>query len=37
MIFAKEDGLENEIQRITKKGKVKHWGISINDYNQAIV
>lgn len=30
--FAKEDGWKNEIQRITKKGKVKHWGISINDY-----
>ena len=30
--FAKEDAWKNEIQRITKKGKVKHWGISINDY-----
>jgi aryl-alcohol dehydrogenase-like predicted oxidoreductase len=30
--FAKEDGWKNEIQRITKKGKVKYWGISINDY-----
>lgn len=30
--FAKEDAWKEEIQRITKKGKVKHWGISINDY-----
>lgn len=30
--FAKEDGWKNEIQRVTKKGKVKYWGISINDY-----
>lgn len=30
--FAKEDSWKEEIQRITKKGKVKHWGISINDY-----
>jgi len=30
--FAKEDAWKNEIQRITKKGKVKYWGISINDY-----
>lgn len=30
--FAKEDEWKNEIQKITKKGKVKYWGISINDY-----
>lgn len=30
--FAKEDGWKNTIQRITKSGKVRHWGISINDY-----
>ena len=30
--FAKDDGWKNEIQNITKKGKVKYWGISINDY-----
>ncbi len=30
--FAKEDLWKKEIERITKKGKVKHWGISINDY-----
>lgn len=30
--FAEEDGWKEEIQSITKKGKVKHWGISINDY-----
>lgn len=30
--FAQEDDWKEEIQSITKKGKVKHWGISINDY-----
>jgi aryl-alcohol dehydrogenase-like predicted oxidoreductase len=30
--FVKEDGWKNEIERIAKKGKVKYWGISINDY-----
>jgi len=30
--FAKEDGWKETIQKITKKGKVKHWGLSINDY-----
>ena len=30
--FAKDDGWKNTIQKITQKGKVKHWGISINDY-----
>ncbi len=30
--FSKEDGWKNTIQKITKAGKVKHWGISINDY-----
>jgi aryl-alcohol dehydrogenase-like predicted oxidoreductase len=30
--FAKEDGWKETIERLTKAGKVKHWGISINDY-----
>jgi len=30
--FVNEDGWKNTIQKITQKGKVKHWGISINDY-----
>lgn len=30
--FAKDDGWKEEITKISKKGKVKHWGISINDY-----
>lgn len=30
--FAKEDSWKEEIQKITKKGKVKYWGISTNDY-----
>lgn len=30
--FANEDGWKEAIQKITKSGKVKHWGISINDY-----
>jgi aryl-alcohol dehydrogenase-like predicted oxidoreductase len=30
--FAEEDEWKTEIQNITKKGKVKYWGISINDY-----
>lgn len=30
--FVKEDGWKNTIQKITKAGKVKYWGISINDY-----
>jgi len=30
--FAEENDWKEEIQNITKKGKVKHWGISINDY-----
>ena len=30
--FAYEDAWKEEIARITAKGKVKHWGISINDY-----
>ncbi|MBU0978643.1 MAG: aldo/keto reductase [Patescibacteria group bacterium] len=30
--FAEEGDWKNEIQNITKKGKVKQWGISINDY-----
>lgn len=30
--FVNEDDWKEEITRITKKGKVKHWGLSINDY-----
>ncbi|OGG15382.1 aldo/keto reductase [Candidatus Gottesmanbacteria bacterium RIFCSPHIGHO2_02_FULL_39_11] len=30
--FVEEDDWKSEIQSITKKGKVKYWGISINDY-----
>lgn len=30
--FASDDVWKEEIQKITQKGKVKHWGISINDY-----
>lgn len=30
--FADEDGWKETIQRLTNEGKVKHWGISINDY-----
>lgn len=30
--FANNDDWKEEITRITKKGKVKHWGLSINDY-----
>ena len=30
--FAKEDGWKNITSRITKKGKVRFWGLSINDY-----
>lgn len=30
--FVKEDGWKETIQRIIKSGKVKYWGISINDY-----
>ncbi len=30
--FSEENDWKEEIQMITKKGKVKHWGISINDY-----
>lgn len=30
--FAEEDGWKQTIQKIIKSGKVKHWGISINDY-----
>jgi len=30
--FSEENDWKEEIQNITKKGKVKHWGISINDY-----
>lgn len=30
--FVKEDGWKKTIQKLTKQGKVKHWGISINDY-----
>jgi len=30
--FSEENDWKEEIQAITNKGKVKHWGISINDY-----
>lgn len=30
--FANEDGWKEAVQKIIKSGKVKHWGISINDY-----
>lgn len=30
--FANNDEWKNTIEKITKAGKVKHWGISINDY-----
>jgi len=30
--FVNENDWKEEIQNITKKGKVKYWGISINDY-----
>lgn len=30
--FAQEDGWKEAIQKLTKAGKVKHWGISVNDY-----
>jgi len=30
--FVEEDDWKTEIQNITQKGKVKHWGLSINDY-----
>lgn len=30
--FAEEYAWQEEIKSITKKGKVKHWGLSINDY-----
>lgn len=30
--FAKDDNWKEEITKITKKGKVRCWGISINDY-----
>lgn len=30
--FVNEDGWKETIQKIIKSGKVKHWGISINDY-----
>ncbi|MDD5162999.1 MAG: aldo/keto reductase [Candidatus ainarchaeum sp.] len=30
--FAKEEGWKKTMQKISREGKVKHWGISINDY-----
>ena len=30
--FSDENGWKETIQKITKQGKVKHWGISLNDY-----
>lgn len=33
--FANSDSWKEAIQDITKQGKVKHWGISVNDYEPA--
>ncbi len=33
--FVKEDGWKDTIQKLTKAGKVKHWGISTNNYEPA--
>lgn len=33
--FVNEDGWKETIQKIIRSGKVKHWGISINDYQPA--
>ncbi len=30
--FVKEEWWKDLIQKLTKQGKVKHWGISVNDY-----
>jgi aryl-alcohol dehydrogenase-like predicted oxidoreductase len=30
--FVREDGWKDTIQKLTKQGKVKFWGISVNDY-----
>jgi len=30
--FAKEEGWKNTIKKLTEAGKVKYWGISVNDY-----
>ena len=30
--FVEEDGWKDTILKLTKAGKVKHWGISVNDY-----
>lgn len=30
--FVKEDGWKETINKITKQGKVKYWGLSLNDY-----
>lgn len=30
--FATEDGWKETIKKITEEGKVRHWGISVNDY-----
>ena len=30
--FVNDDGWKKTIQEITKSGKVKHWGVSLNDY-----
>jgi aryl-alcohol dehydrogenase-like predicted oxidoreductase len=30
--FVKEDGWKKIIEKLTRAGKVKHWGISVNDY-----
>jgi aryl-alcohol dehydrogenase-like predicted oxidoreductase len=33
--FSKEDDWKKTIQKITKQGKVRNWGISLNDYQPA--
>lgn len=30
--FVEDNGWKDMVQKITKAGKVKHWGISVNDY-----
>jgi aryl-alcohol dehydrogenase-like predicted oxidoreductase len=30
--FSEEDGWKETVQKLIKSGKVKHWGISLNDY-----
>ena len=33
--FVDDDGWKETIQKLTQAGKVKHWGISVNDYQPA--